>query len=66
MEEKNNIRINKGTVTGGATTNVNGKRFEDNTNNYLRLLENGYMKNSFIKNRKYLTTKQLYLYRNID
>ena len=51
--------INKGTGAGGATTNVNGKRFEDNTNNYLRLLENGYTKNSFIKNTRLLSIENI-------
>jgi hypothetical protein len=41
------IIINKGTGAGGANTNFNGKKFEDKTNNQLRLLENGFVKQSF-------------------
>jgi hypothetical protein len=36
---------NKGTGAGGANTNVNGKAFEDKTNNEQRLLENGFVRN---------------------
>lgn len=35
---------NRGTGAGGANTNVNGKRFEDKTNNEARLLANGFVK----------------------
>lgn len=34
--------VNKGTGAGGANTNLNGKKFEDKTNNIPRLFENGY------------------------
>jgi hypothetical protein len=34
--------INKGTGAGGANTNLYGKKFEEKTNNYSRLLENGF------------------------
>jgi hypothetical protein len=36
--------LNKGTGAGGANTNLYGKKFEDKTNNELRLLEQGYTK----------------------
>ena len=50
--EKNtqNIFINKGTGAGGANTNYYGKQFEEKTNNQQRLLEMGYIKNSFTPN----------------
>lgn len=41
--------INKGTGAGGANTNYYGKKFEEKTNNQQRLLEMGYIKNSFTK-----------------
>jgi len=44
--------INKGTGAGGANTNFYGKKFEEKTNNLQRLLEIGYIKNSFTKNPK--------------
>lgn len=46
------IIINKGTGAGGANTNYYGKKFEEKTNNQKRLLEMGYIKNSFTKNPK--------------
>lgn len=44
--------INKGTGAGGANTNYYGKKFEEKTNNYIRLLERGYIENSFTTNQK--------------
>jgi hypothetical protein len=44
--------INKGTGAGGANTNYYGKQFEEKTNNETRLLEKGFVKNSFTKNPK--------------
>lgn len=41
---------NKGTGAGGANTNYYGKKFEKKTNNYERLLNDGYIKHS---NKKY-------------
>jgi len=49
--EKNKI-INKGTGAGGANTNYYGKKFEEKTNNYERLLENNFIKNNITKNPK--------------
>lgn len=50
IEEKmQSTIINKGTGAGGANTNFYGKKFEEKTNNELRLLEMGYIKNSFSK-----------------
>jgi len=46
------IIINKGTGGGGANTNYYGKQFEEKTNNYRRLLDMGYLKNSFTKKNK--------------
>ena len=40
---------NKGTCASGANTNYFGKKFEDKTNNQTRLLNIGYIKNSFTK-----------------
>jgi len=46
------IIINKGTGAGGANTNYYGKQFEEKTNNHRRLLDMGYLKNSFTKKNK--------------
>ena len=46
------IIVNKGTGAGGSNTNYYGKKFEEKTNNQQRLLELGYIKNSFTKNPK--------------
>lgn len=52
--------INRGTNAGGANTNLYGKKFEDKTNNKLRLLNNGYIENNF-------TSRNLnYLYKVFD
>ena len=47
-----NIIVNKGTGAGGANTNYYGKKFEEKTNNQIRLLNDGYIKNSFTKKSK--------------
>ena len=44
--------INNGTGAGGANTNYNGKNFEEKTNNETRLLEQGFIKNSFTEKSK--------------
>lgn len=44
--------VNKGTGAGGANTNYYGKKFEEKTNNEIRLLNDGYIKKSFTKNPK--------------
>ena len=44
-----NIIVNKGTGAGGANTNYYGKKFEEKTNNEIRLLNDGYIKNCFTK-----------------
>jgi len=46
------IIINKGTGAGGANTNLYGKKFEEKTNNEIRLLADGYTKSSFTKKPK--------------
>lgn len=51
------IASNKGTGAGGSNTNHYGKLFEEKTNNQQRLLDTGYIKNSFTK-----TTKKAYDY----
>ena len=43
---------NRGTGAGGANTNLNGKKFEEKTNNKYRLLEQGYTRKELIKNSK--------------
>ena len=48
-ERELNIITNKGTGAGGANTNYYGKKFEEKTNNQTRLLDDGYVKNSFTK-----------------
>jgi hypothetical protein len=54
MSSKNhtNLIINKGTGSGGANTNYYGKKFEENTNNQIRLLNTGYIKHKFTKPKK--------------
>ena len=54
MSELNaeNTQFNKGTGAGGANTNYYGKKFEEKTNNEQRLLDDGYVKNSFTKKPK--------------
>ena len=52
MSETNNDiesmkNSNKGTGAGGANTNHYGKKFEEKTNNQVRLLESGYVHNDF-------------------
>ena len=51
-EDPINVIINKGTGAGGANTNYFGKKFEEKTNNQMRLLNDGYTKNSFTKKPK--------------
>jgi hypothetical protein len=51
-EEPINVIINKGTGAGGANTNYFGKKFEEKTNNQVRLLNDGYTKHSFTKKPK--------------
>jgi hypothetical protein len=46
------IVVNKGTGAGGANTNYYGRQFEEKTNNQQRLLDLGYIKNSFTKKPK--------------
>ena len=52
IEENNQAINNKGTGAGGANTNLYGKKFEDKTNNQERLVEIGYIKNSYAKKKK--------------
>jgi hypothetical protein len=47
-----NVVINKGIGAGGANTNYFGKKFEEKTNNQMRLLNDGYTKYSFTKKPK--------------
>ena len=51
-EEPINVIINKGTGAGGANTNYFGKKFEEKTNNQIRLINDGYTKHSFTKKPK--------------
>lgn len=51
-EESTNCIINKGTGAGGANTNYYGKKFEEKTNNQMRLLDDGYIKHNFTKKTK--------------
>ena len=62
-EKKNPVIINKGTGAGGANTNFYGKKFEDKTNNQSRLLEMGYIKNSYTKVKK---TNDFYLSKTFE
>ena len=47
-----NIIVNKETGAGGTNANYYGKKFEEKTNNQIRLLNNEYVKNSFTKKPK--------------
>ena len=51
--------VNKGTGAGGANTNLNGKKFEDKTNNIPRLFENGYEKIILNKKTKTFEDKKI-------
>jgi hypothetical protein len=51
-EKPINLIINKGTCAGGANTNYFGKKFEEKTNNQIRLINDGYTKHSFTKKPK--------------
>ena len=62
-EKKCQVIINKGTGAGGANTNFYGKKFEDKTNNQNRLLEMGYIKNSYTKSKK---TNDFYLVKTFE
>ena len=55
---------NKGTGAGGANTNYHGKKFEEQTNNELRLLAQGYTKQSISSNPK--KTSEWYLSKTFD
>lgn len=54
IKPKTNVisKVNKGTGAGGSNTNYYGKQFEEKTNNQIRLLNSGYVKNSFTKKPK--------------
>ena len=52
IEKPINVIVNKGTGAGGANTNYYGKKFEEKTNNQTRLLNDGYVINSFTKKTK--------------
>lgn len=54
QETKTSV-VNKGTGAGGANTNYYGKKFEEKTNNQIRLLNDGYIKNDLTKKQNYLT-----------
>jgi len=45
----NDTYTNKGSGAGGAYTNMYGKRFEDKTSNYTRLIDLGYVRYPLIK-----------------
>lgn len=48
----NKTIVNRGTGAGGCNTNLFGKKFEEKTNNQIRLLKCGYTKNGFTKKQK--------------
>jgi len=52
--------VNKGTGAGGVNTNYYGKQFEEKTNNQIMLLNNGYIKNNFIKKLKKINNYYLF------
>ena len=45
------VAVNKGTGAGGSNTNLFGKKFEDKTNNEVRLLEQGFIKHTINKTK---------------
>ena len=55
------VVTNKGTGAGGAKTNENGKKFEELTNNEMRLLSQGFIKTLINKNKYgyYLSKKDV-------
>ena len=59
-----NSIANQGTGAGGANTNYHGKKFEYKTDNYIRLLDEGYDKNNLIKKPK--KKYDYYLSKNFD
>ena len=54
-EDDINKEKNRGTGAGGSNTNYYGKNFEDETNNYFRLLKNGYEQKSLVKKQNKIT-----------
>jgi hypothetical protein len=52
--------MNKGTGAGGKNTNIYGKKFEDKTNNENKLIDDGFIKESYSK-----TKYGYYLYKTI-
>lgn len=50
--------MNKGICAGGKNTTYQGKRFEESTNNELKLLEQGYIKFKIPSLKKYYLSKQ--------
>jgi hypothetical protein len=52
QDNTQSVIVNKGTGAGGSNTNYHGKKFEEKTNNEKRLMEMGYVKNSFTKKTK--------------
>ena len=60
-ESNKELIINRGTGAGGANTNLNGKKFENKTDNTNRLIEQGYTKESLTgKEEKGKTNKNNY------
>lgn len=53
--EKVETNLNKGSGAGGANTNFYGKKFEEKTNNQLRLLDDKYTKYILTKKAYYLS-----------
>lgn len=53
--------VNRGTGAGGANTNLYGKKFEEKTNNEIRLLAQGFTKTTSKKSKKndYYLSKEL-------
>jgi hypothetical protein len=64
IEETKIKEKNRGIGAGGSNTNYHGKKFEDETNNYFRLLEMGYEKKSLIKKPTKIT--HYYLSKNFE
>lgn len=52
------LHMNKGIGAGGKNTTYQGKRFEESTNNELKLLEQGYIKCKLPSLKKYYLSKQ--------
>lgn len=64
IKDNINKEKNRGTGAGGSNTNYHGKKFEDETNNYYRLLKLGYEEKSLVKKPNKMS--HYYLLKNFE